>query len=125
MITPKNIDMNRSRDVKGPELKRPQGDDPMMKEGLFHDSHPTGTLNKEPLQDLHDGQHKGPLSALGEQKVVVSHPMGSDSPDHQPKIAKGGGLHDQSKGMRESMPKGMGRSVAKEMEYAEKKKDKY
>lgn len=120
MITPKNIDMNRSRDVKGPELKRPQGDDPMMKEGLFHDSHPTGTLNKEPLQGLHDGQHNGPLSALGEQKVVVSHPMGSDSPDHKPQIAKGGG-----KGMRESMPKGMGRSVAKEMEYAEKKKDKY
>lgn len=125
MIKASTRDMNRSRDVKGPELKRPQGDEP-MKEGLFHDSHPVGTLQKEPLEGLHDGQHKGPLSALGEQKVAVSQPMGSDSPDHKPNIAKGG-WKDQARsggGKGMAMPKGMGRSVAKEMAYAEKKKDK-
>lgn len=82
-------------------------------------------LEKHNLADLHHGDHEGPLSALGLQKVVESHPMGSDSPDHKPNLNKGA-LKEQARsgghGMRESMPKGMGRSVAKKMEYAEKEK---
>lgn len=118
MIKPKARDMNRSRDVAGPELKRPY-DKETAPMGNADDS--KGTLQKFSLSDLHQGDHRSPLSALGGQSVVESSPMGSDAPDHKPVLAKGG-LKDQSKGGGMREPKGLGRSVAKKMEYAAKAK---
>lgn len=125
MISPKQRDMNRSRDVEGPELKRPYSQENEMKQdkgGLFHDSAPTGTLEKLSLSELHDGDHMKPLTALGAQATKVSTGMGEDHPDHTPSTQKGGGgagkIHPG-----ENM-KGMGRSVAKEMMYAAKKRAK-
>jgi hypothetical protein len=130
MITPKNRDMNRSRDVEGPTLKRSydQEHKEMKDKSLFHDSAPTGVIEKHSLADLHHGDHEAPLTALGEQHVVVKSPMGQDHPDHLPMTSKGS-TKDQShhghksteyvthsksapKTGRESSPKGMGRSAA-------------
>jgi hypothetical protein len=141
MITPKDRDMNRSRDVKGPELKRPFDQETTMKDksmggGLFHDDAPTGTLSKHPLSELHHGDHETPLTATGEQLLVDPSPMGSDHPDHVPTLAKGSIKDEQhhgagktpyketgqSVGKGSRMPKGAGRSIAKEMEYKAKKK---
>jgi hypothetical protein len=135
MITPKDRDMNRSRDVKGPELERSYDEEKTnmkgMKTDLMHDDHPTGTIEKTPLSDLHFGDEERPLVATGQQQVVVSHPMGSDMPDHVPSLAKGSDragsaghaeLSKSSGGTGTRNPKGMGRSVAKELEYAEKRK---
>ena len=94
MITPKTRDMNRSRDVEGPKLKRPYDQETTMKDNM-KDSAPTGTIEKCPLADLHQGDHEVPLTALGMQKVVVSATMGEDSPDHVPTTSKGS-TKDQS-----------------------------
>jgi hypothetical protein len=108
MIKISDKDTNCSRDVKGPELKR--GDDKMPK--VSGSGYETQVLSKHSLDDLHNGDVKSPLTALGQQKVMESHPMGKGA------SASGG------KGMRESMPKGMGRSVAKKLMYQEKEKDR-
>ena len=78
------------------------------------DTAPTGTLSKHPLSELHQGEEEAPLLALGKQEYKVSSPMGKEMADHVPALAKGGG------GSR--MPKGAGRSIAKELEYKAKKK---
>ena len=149
MIKPYPRDMNRSRDVAGPKLLRSKDQENTMADdktfggdhgNLFHDDHPTGTLSKHPLSELHQGHHEVPLAASGEQGVVVSSDMGSDHPDYVPTLAKGstrdqahsgsgkasGGYSEESKsaphsesGGREK--KGMGRSIAKEMGYKAKK----
>lgn len=115
MISPIEKDMNRSRDVAGPELKRPFEGEYKMKDMGIHGSNPTGTISKHPLSELHHGDQESPLKALGMQAVVESHPMGRDMASHVPVVSKGSSL-------RENYPKGMGRSIAKKMQYAEKKK---
>ena len=114
----------------------------MNEKGLFHDDHPTGTISKHNLADLHFGDHEGPLSAAGQQEVVVPSQMGRDFPDHKPMLAKGGVKDEQLLGkdsasypkMSKSMgsgaagseraPKGAGRSIAKEVAYSAKKRMK-
>lgn len=121
MISPKDRDMNRSRDVKGPELKRPY-DQEMKPMKEMKDSSPTGTLSKHGLSELHDGDHHAPLTALGKQEVVQSSPMGRDMGDHKPSLSKGGLKDAAHAGGGSRMAKGSGRSIAKELEYKAKKK---
>lgn len=113
-------DMNRSRDVKGPELKRPNDKEIEMKDGL-KDYADTGTLSKHSLSDLHEGQHEKPLKAASMQAVKVDSAMGEDQADSKPSVRKGGSLGGH--GMREA--KGMGRSAGKKLAYAAKEKNKY
>lgn len=124
-------DMNRSRDVEGPELKRPHDKEiEMSKEGL-EDYADTGVLSKHPLSELHQGEHEAPLKAAGMQHVKVDSAMGEDHSHSLPSVRKGGGLSGHGpalsqgggKGMREA--KGMGRSAGKKSEYAAKAKNKY
>jgi hypothetical protein len=109
MIKASDKDTNRSGDIKGPELKR--GDEKMPK--VSGSGYDTQVLSKHSLDDLHQGDVHTPLTALGQQKVREGHPMG-----------RAGASTAGGKGMRQSMPKGMGRSIAKKMEYAEKEKDR-
>lgn len=100
MIKPKDRDMNRSRDVAGPKLKRSYDQEVTMKDksmssSLYHDDAPTGMISKHPLSELHQGDQEVPLAALGMQEVVVSAAMGSDQPDYTPVTAKGA-TKDQS-----------------------------
>lgn len=85
-------DTNRSKDVEGPKLERPEDKELKMKDSDYKEG---GPLSKFSLADLHDGDHHSPLTALGKQKVLEVHPMGSDMPDHKPVLAKGS-LKDQS-----------------------------
>jgi hypothetical protein len=144
MIKPSMRNTNISKDVPGPKLLRSydqENDMKEMKDGmggdLFHDDHPTNTISKHPLSELHYGDHESPLSASGLQGVVETSPMGSDHPDHKPVIAKGmtkdqahhggagGPVKADSKSVKEVSPrnpKGAGRSVAKELMYSAKRK---
>jgi hypothetical protein len=141
MIEPKTRKMNHSRDVAGPKLLRSNEETSMNEKGLFHDDHPTGTIEKHNLADLHQGDHEGPLSATGLQDVVVPSEMGRDFADHQPTLHKGG-IKDQSHfgeggssydkesksmgsgTMGARAPKGAGRSIAKDLVYNAKKRMK-
>lgn len=98
MIKPKDRDMNRSRDVAGPKLERSYDQETTMKDKMmkddvkgdvFHDSAPTGTIEKTPLESLHEGDVEVPLTATGRQKVVITVPMGQDHADHTPVTSKG------------------------------------
>ena len=91
MISPKARDMNRSRDVKGPELKRPYDQETTMKDKAMSgmgDTAPTGTLSKHPLSELHQGEEEAPLLALGKQEYKVSSPMGKEMADHVPALVR-------------------------------------
>lgn len=125
-------DMNRSRDVKGPELKRPNDKEIEMSKDGLGDYADTGVLSKHPLSELHSGEHEGPLKASGMQSVKVDSAMGEDHASSLPSVRKGGGLQGHGpilgsdgggKGMREA--KGMGRSAGKKLGYAAKEKNKY
>lgn len=137
MITPKNRDMNRSRDVEGPKLERSYDKETNVKDSAMKSGssfgEQTGTISKHSLSELHHGDHETPLTALGQQSVVESHSMGSDSPDHVPTLHKGGikdqshfgggkaGYSEVSKSLGKDSPRGMGRSIAKKAMYSEKK----
>ena len=74
--------------------------DKQMKGNLFHDDAPTGSIEKFSLSDLHFGDHEVPLSALGEQDVVVPSDMGRDHQvDHGP-IHKGSTVDEQHYGKK-------------------------
>lgn len=105
MISAKSIDTNRSRDVEGPELIRPKDEDLKMSDNYMGDH--TGMLSKHPLSSLTEGHIEKPLQALGAQEVVVKHPMGEASA--------------KQSGVRQSLPKGLGRSVAGKLEEKAKK----
>lgn len=103
MLKPIKRDMNRSRDVAGPVLKRPYDMEMTMagkdfgSESGLEDYADTGVLEKMPLSSLHMGDQEVPLKALGMQDVVVVAPMGRDSAmgHYKPTNAKGD-LKDQS-----------------------------
>lgn len=85
MISPNAMDNNRSKDVAGPELKRPYDVELKMKES----SNQTNVLEKCPLSSLHCGDQEAPLVGLGEQQVVVSQSMGSASASPKAMTSKG------------------------------------
>lgn len=97
MISPKDVDMNRSKDVPGPQLTR-NYDKEMKMEKLSGDA--TNVIEKCPLSSLHDGDQEVPLMAAGKQDVVVSMPMGSDMPDNKPMVAKGSTKDEQHYGKK-------------------------
>jgi hypothetical protein len=123
MIKPKDRDLNRSRDVEGPKLLRSKSGETnkMGEEKNVFGQHPTGTLSKHSLSELHDGEQEKPLVVTGGQKVVESSPMGQDSSESTPVTRKGKAPREE---MGSRAPKGGGRSIAKDMMYAEKKKMK-
>lgn len=107
MITAKNRDMNRSRDVAGPQLERSYADKetPMKKDmssDLFHDDAPTGMISKHELSELHYGEYEVPLAAAGMQQVVVEAAMGQDHPDYTPVLAKGPTKDQSHFGMKDT-----------------------